>query len=130
MGSLNVSGVLQGQNAETSLSAAVFNAPLGLRNASKSFASATGVLRRVIASPAAFVSLSGIGGDVATANFFYFRTTAAMTLRITHSDGAGGSVVVSIPVHGLFIFELPDTNVITLAEVQGSGEIEYFASGP
>lgn len=86
---------------------------------------------RNLASPSSFVQLRGIGTNetVTKGNTLYLRTDAAMTLRLTFDDGAGGDVVSTFPVDGLFIVEASDAKFLKLAEAQGVGVVEYFASG-
>lgn len=86
---------------------------------------------RNLASPSSFATLRGIGsGETVTqGNTLYLRTDAPMTLRLTFDDGAGGDVVASFPVDGLFLIEAPVGKFLKLAEAQGVGVVEYFASG-
>lgn len=86
---------------------------------------------RNLQSPGSFATLRGVGSgeSVQQANLLYLRTEAAMTFRVTFDDGAGGSVVASYPVDGLFIVEAPVSRFIKLVEAQGVGVVEYFASG-
>lgn len=132
MGQIAVSGSLTGNPVQGSgFPSATFSASLGLLNGNKLFTNATGVLQRVLASAAAFVPLAaiGAGGDVPSADFFYLRSTSSITLRITQGDGSGGTTVQTTQVQGLFLLEAPTNKLITLVEVQGTGPIEYFASG-
>lgn len=85
-----------------------------------------------VSSPSSYAALDGIGtgSTVTKANFLYLRTDAPFLLRITFDDGAGGNVVVTgIPVDGLFVQETQANKFIKLLEAQGTGVVEYFASG-
>lgn len=96
------------------------------------FTNATGVLTRTIsATDPNFEALSAIGpdGDVKAADLFYIRTSGAIKVRITQNDGSGGFIVSTFEVQGLFLLEAPTNKQITLVEVQGTGPVEYFASG-
>ena len=94
----------------------------------------TGAKTRNVNSPSAFVALSGVGAtdDVTQADTVYMRVKAGLfQFRITYRNPAGGSIVAVLPSNGIFLHEAdaPDGFWITLLEVQGSGQIEYFASG-
>jgi hypothetical protein len=86
---------------------------------------------RNFASPSGFSTIHGIGPNetVTQANFLYLRTDAPIDFRITSDDGNGGSVVAVVSVDGLHIIEKPTSKFIKLLEAQGTGTIEYFASG-
>lgn len=132
MGTVSISGSLTGgPGSSGGFPASTFNTPISLATGSKLFQHATGVLTRIISSPAAFVALSAVGAanDVPKADTLYLRADADVDLRITQDDGAGGSTVLTLPVRGLFVMETPTNKMITLLEVQGSGKLEYFASG-
>lgn len=132
MGSIKVQGSLLGGPSDGgSFPTAQFNAQLSLKNATKGYNAATGVLTRNVQSPNAFVALSAIGGgaDVPEADFFYMKSNSDFAVRITLKDGVGGTTVVVVPVSGLFMFEPQSQKAIVSVEVQGSGPIEYFASG-
>lgn len=91
-----------------------------------------GAITRTLASPGSFVTLSGIGASdaVTQGSFLYVMTDAAMTLRITCDDGAGGTALELIPVQGLFVRQFDPTKPLELLEVRGSGRITYAACGP
>lgn len=130
MGTISLEGSLQGYNAAGgTTAAAMFSTPLALLNGKKSFGIASGVLTRRV--PAAYEALSAIGvnRDVPKADTLYLKSDSAILVRLTRDDGAGGSVITVEPVHGLLILETPADRRITLVEVQGSGVVEYFASG-
>jgi len=67
---------------------------------------------------------------VTQANFFYFKSSSAVNLRLTFDDGAGGTTTATVQVSGLFITEVNNSLPLELVEVQGSATVEYFASGP
>lgn len=133
MGQLDLQGALIGgppSGGET-FPASTFSVPLRLRTSPKGYGVATGVLSQQIASPAAYVALSGIGvgGAVTQADTFYFKASGPVDLRVTTDDGAGGDVVAVIPSDGLAVIETPASKYVKLVEVQGNGTVEYFASG-
>lgn len=82
-------------------------------------------------SPGAYVVLEGIGaGGVAQANLLWLRSASALLVRLTFANPAGGADIVSvIPVQGLAIVEPSATGYLKTLEVQGTGRLEYFASG-
>lgn len=94
----------------------------------------TGIKLRSVNSPSAFVALSGVGAtdDVTQADTVYMRVqSGGFQFRVTFHNPAGPNIVSVLPASGLFVFE-PDAGsgyYVTLLEVQGSGQIEYYASG-
>lgn len=86
---------------------------------------------RNLQSPNSFATLHGIGSgeDVTQANFLFLQTDNPIDVRITCDDGNGGSVVSVVSVDGLLMMEKPTSKFIKLLEAQGTGVIEYFASG-
>lgn len=117
--------------SSTSFPTGIVNASFDLKPASKPAPVLVHNVRN-LASPSAYAAMDGIGtgNTVTKATFLYVRTESPMTLRITYDDGAGGSLVRdSIPVDGLHVEELPTDKFIKLLEAQGSGVLEYFASG-
>lgn len=91
-----------------------------------------GSITRTIASPASFLTLSGIGATdaVTQGSFLYVFTDSAMTLRITCDDGAGSTALELIPIQGLFVRQFDPSKPLELLEVRGSGRITYAACGP
>jgi hypothetical protein len=105
---------------------------MALRDGSKSFNAATGILCYTLASPSpAYQTLEGVGPGrtVPKGNFLYFKTTSQVQLRLTTDDGLGGSVLSLLPVYGLVVLEIDDSKYLKLLEAQGSGPIEYLVSG-
>ena len=92
----------------------------------------TGVALRTISSPLAYVALTGVGASdtVTQANFLYLRTNAPMLVRLTFEDGANPDIVAIVPVFGVFVYEVDVSRYLKLVEVLGSGQVEWFASGP
>jgi hypothetical protein len=112
--------------------AATFAAVLALRESSgKSFGCGTGVVRRTVNSPAAYLTLDGVGetATVTQGDFLYFKSDGLMLLRLTQDDGAGSTTVQVVPVHGLVVLEFPSSRALELLEVQGTGQIEYLVTG-
>ncbi len=108
----------------------LINITFGLKPSNKVAAvSSKGV--RNLASPSSFATLHGVGPgeDVAQANFLFLQTDSPIDVRITQDDGAGGSVVSVVSVDGLLVLEKPSNKFIKLIEAQGTGVVEYFASG-
>lgn len=130
---VTLQGSLQAGPAKSSDSAfpsGLVNASFTLKPSTKSAPVSVYDVRN-LSSPSAFVQLRGVGTSetVTQANTLYLRTDAAMTVRLTYDDGAGGSVVATFPVEGLFIVEASLSKFIKLVEAQGVGVVEYFASG-
>lgn len=82
-------------------------------------------------SASSYTSLRGIGSTdtVQQANFLFIQTDSPISFRVTYDDGSGGDVVDVIAVDGLFVQEAPIDKFIKLLEAQGTGVVEYFASG-
>lgn len=93
----------------------------------------SGAKQRNANSPNAFITLSGVGpaDDVTQADTLYFRCRSPMQIRLTFYNPINPSApVVSVtPVNGTYFAEYPQNQYLTLLEVQGSGQIEYLASG-
>jgi hypothetical protein len=108
------------------------NIPVNLTPNPKNWQHATGVLTRVVnvATPA-WLTLDGVGATatISECGLLYFRSSAPLNLRITQTVAGVGSVVTEHRVYGLFIWEPPESEPLTLLEVQGNGTIEYFAQG-
>lgn len=85
---------------------------------------------RNINSPSAYVEMSGIGPDsaVTRANFLYLKTSATMKVRLTMVDSPA-DLVAEEWILGLRNMEFPDDHALALLEVQGTGSVEYIASG-
>lgn len=106
--------------------------PFGLNPPTKPFGSDTGAMRSTVNSPTSFVVLGGVGptSDVQAATTLIVRTATPMLIRSTFQNPAGGADIVSIePINGTKLCEYPPNGVLKLLEVQGSGQIEYYASG-
>lgn len=133
MGQLKVEGALiAGPTSATDVfPAGVLTHPLSTAQTPKGFQVGTGVLTRLLNSPAVFLAFPELGGNAAVtkANFLYMRSSAPMTLRLTTDDGSGGSVVAVEPMQGLLIHEYPDNKFLKLLEVMGSGPLEYAIFG-
>jgi hypothetical protein len=134
MGEIALSGALSGgppAGAGATFPSARFNVELSTRETKKQFGVATGVLTRVLSSPSAFVTLDGVGAaaTVTQGDFLYFKCDGQLDLRLTQDDGASGTTVQVVPVHGIVILEFPSTKALELLEAQGSGKIEYLVSG-
>lgn len=86
---------------------------------------------RNLSSPSTYATLRGIGDgeDVAQATFLFLQTDNSIDVRVTCDDGSGGDVVSVVSVDGLLIMEKPANKFIKLLEAQGTGVVEYFASG-
>lgn len=114
-----------------SFPAANFNVPLRLREGSKGFNVATGVLTRKLASPGAFLVLGEVGalGVVTKGTLLYVKTDNNVDIQITTDDGSGGSVVGIIPIYGFTVIEFSSTRFLKLLEAKGTAAIEYFVSG-
>ncbi len=84
---------------------------------------------REVNSASSFAVLDGIGsGEAVTqATFLYVRTSTSMVLRFTTAGSP--DVVAAVPIDGMCAFEFPVGSYLKMVEVQGSGTLEYFASG-
>jgi hypothetical protein len=136
MGQLTLSGQLQGgapNGSDLNQGRMLDVIVLALRggNTAKPFNAATGTIQRPVNSPSSFITLSGIGtGDTVThADTLYFFAYSQVTLRLTTDDGAGGDVVAVLPCDGLYVMEFPSAKFLKLLEIEGSANVEYFASG-
>jgi len=106
------------------------NVPLHTTPTPKGWQVCTGMMSRNVASPAAYVTLDGIGASagVTHADFLYLRCNSTLRLRITAVDGLG-TLLSEQDVNGLFIIEKPSGSTITLLEAKGTATVEYLASG-
>lgn len=106
--------------------------PFGLNPPLKQFGVDTGVMRPTVNSPASFFTLGGVGptSDVTAATTLIIRTATPMLIRSTYQNPAGGADIVSVePINGTKLCEYPPNGVLKLLEIQGAGQIEYYASG-
>ncbi len=87
---------------------------------------------QAVASPAAFVTLPNVGptATVKQADFLYLRANAAIEVRITSDDGAGGQVAALLPPTDFLMMTFSATRPLELLEVRGSATIAYLVSGP
>lgn len=136
MGQLSLEGSLVGgppSVSDSSFPASIFQVSLGFADGkTKQFAAASGVLSRTLASPSAFVVLTGIGASdsVIQGTALYFKCQADMLLEVTTDDGVGGSVVAVLPVRGIVVLEVTDLKFIKGLRCKGSGPVEYLVAGP
>lgn len=117
---------------DSNFPSAVTNIAFNLNPPTKPFSVDTGAMRTTVNSPSAFVALGGIGStsDVTQATTLYFRCAVQMLIRMTFQNPGGGSDIVSVePINGVKLCEYPANGVLKLLEVQGQGQIEYYASG-
>lgn len=112
-----------------------FTIPLGLaEGGTKGWTVGTGVLRRNLNSPAAFVALGGVGpaagADAVTqGHTLYLRCDAGIDLEMTIDDGAGGTDVVVVHHKGLLIKEFDAARPLELLRAQGTATVEYLVVG-
>jgi len=87
---------------------------------------------QAVASPAAFVTLPNVGptATVKQGDFLYLKANAAIEVRITNDDGAGGQVVALLPPADFFMMTFSAARPLELLEVRGSATIAYLVSGP
>lgn len=78
-----------------------------------------------INSANAYVSLPMQPGQVAGLVAIH-TGDAEFSLRLTRAD----DTTLVIALQGLFIYEVPGANLVTLIEVQGVGDVAWHASGP
>lgn len=135
MGRLRFEGSLTGGPpavTDSSFPASSFLVDLGFATGhDKSFDVASGVLTRQLASPSAFVALSGVGASdaVTQASALYFKCNATMQLEVTFHPPTGPDVVSVMPVSGPLVLETPDDFYIVGLRCKGSGPIEYLVAG-
>lgn len=103
--------------------------PLQLTPCQKPAPVATGVMRMTVASPSAFVALAGFGTTVTKGDTLYFRSNAPVQIRKTYTPASGGPFTAVNYVSGLVIEEVDPANPLTLFEVQGTANIEWYVSG-
>ena len=133
MGSqLDFSGVLAcGPAAATEdVPAGLTTIPYQTSPAPKYLQATTGDMQVLLNNPSSYVALPGIGGaGVKQATFLYLRTNAAMQVRVTYA-GTDGLVQAVEVINGMSVSEVDPASYIELVEVQGAGQVEYFAGGP
>lgn len=110
--------------------------PFELNPPSKSVVVSTGRKLVTVSSPSAFVTLLGATGDTSVnqAGTVYMRVSSgAFQARLTFANAAAPSspIVSILPIAGVLCLE-PDAGTgyaCTKVEVQGSGIVEFYASG-
>lgn len=90
----------------------------------------TGIQHTTVSSPNSYVTLAGVGptSTVVQGDTLYLRTTSPMLVRLTFKT-SGADLVSVVPVQGLLMIESSADQYVKLIEVQGSGVVEWFASG-
>ena len=90
----------------------------------------TGDMSCNVNSPSSYTTLPGVGalGPVTQGTFLSLFTEGPMLVRTT-TYNAGGNVIAVEPVSGMKIVEYDPAAYLVLVEVQGTGPVEYFASG-
>lgn len=132
MGQVKIEGALTAgpASANSGFPSAIMNLALRLRDGlQKSYDNASGVLSQAVNSPSPAWLVLAVP-SVPRGTFLYIQSDNAVLLRLTNDDTLGGNVVVTVPLHGLMIWEFPDDRFLKLLEVQGSATFEYFVSGP
>jgi FtsP/CotA-like multicopper oxidase with cupredoxin domain len=114
-----------------SFPSAALTASLQLTPNPKNWLKATGILSNQVAvvSPT-WQQLDGVGSTstVTEGTLLYFRSSSAVQLRITQATTGGDTTTVH-SIGGLFMWEFPSAEPLTLLEVQGTATIEYFIQG-
>lgn len=87
---------------------------------------------QAINSPGAFVALTTVGptAPVKQGDFLYLRANAAVEVRLTTDDGAGGQTVTTLPPTDFLMMTFSATRPLELLEVRGTATIAYLVSGP
>lgn len=134
MGQVSLQGTLIAgpvSASDTTFPGGSFNVPFATTPSPKPVQVQSGDLRQV-QSPLAYVTLSGIGATdtVTRGELLYLRTNVPMNIRITTKQTPGPDLVQVSKVNGLLIQEFPSAQYLVLLEAEGSGQIEYFVSGP
>jgi hypothetical protein len=139
MPNATLSGTLyvQPSDASGAFPAGASSVPLSLSPSLKPLLVDSGMQKRNVASPLAFVALSGVGATdtVTQGTFLYLKTNAPMQVRMTFNNPAGGvtSAVTNVGSSvggGQIIQEFDPTRWLTLLEVEGSGTVEWLVGGP
>ncbi len=78
-----------------------------------------------------FAALPGVGasGTVTQGTFMFLRTLGTMMVRTTTYNISGNIQAVEV-INGLKAVEFDPGAYLVLLEVQGSGQVEFFVSGP
>ena len=95
----------------------------------ESFACSSGAQSQTLVAPT-YQALSGIGetAPVTKATLFALYVSTAMLLRLT-TYALPDPIVAVIPISGQQLLRFPAGSELILAELQGSGQIQYFAAG-
>lgn len=135
MGQVVIAGALTGGPSVASpnqVPGASFNASLFFANGSRPAGAMTGNVFRTLNSPGAFQALGEIGatGDVSACDFFYINAQAPVDIEVTADNPLGGTTVAVVSCQGgPTMISTAANKVIRGIRLQGSGAIEYFASG-
>lgn len=102
--------------------------PLFLNPSPKQYNVDTGPQRPQVNSPNTYAALSAIGAGqtVTQASLLVFRSNVPVKLRLTY---LGDAVPYIRYVNGLVIEEFDPSHPLTLLEMQGAGQVEYWACG-
>jgi hypothetical protein len=116
--------------SDSQIPAGTDNIPFNLNPPAKPFNVSTGNVVQVN-SPASFVTIPGVGGavgPVTMGSLLYMRTLSPMRVRKTY-----GSIVIGgatgEPFSGLHVIECDPASPLTLLEVMGAGQIEFWVCG-
>lgn len=94
----------------------------------------SGLAKRTVSVTApSWVTLSGVGeaDTVTRGQFLFVKANAPVLVRLTYDDGAGGDVLVVLPVDTLapLVLSFQSAKYLKQVEVQGSATIQYLVSG-
>lgn len=119
------------QGASPCRDRSVLNVALALKGGggSKPFQVSTSALSMNLNTGGSYVTLPGVGAGstVTQADTLYLFSSSPILVRLTFSSSP--DIVSVLPVDGFFMQEVDATHYLKLVETNGSGTIEYFASG-
>jgi hypothetical protein len=132
-GSLTVGPPCACDGGDSSYGNGVSNIGLSLFPCPKSSQVDTGVNRRMVNSPTAFIPLSGVGpsDNVTQGDTLYVRSVSPVLIQVTfYNPNLPMTPWVSvIPLQGMLLIEPPQNSYVMGLAVQGTGQIEYLVSG-
>lgn len=134
MGRISLTGEVSVQPdvvSDTTFPGAVKSAQLSSTPTVKSSTVDSGIAKRLINSPNAFLALSGVGtnDDVTRGDTLYIKSNSPIQVRLTFAQISGGDLVSTVPLFGTCILEIPSDQYLKTIEAKGAGTIEYLISG-
>ena len=117
--------------SDTTFPGAVKSTQLSTTPTQKPSAVDSGIAKRMINTPNAFLALSGVGptDDVTRGDTLYIKTNSPIQVRLTFAQVSGGDLISTLPLYGTCILEIPSDQYLKTIEAKGAGTIEYLISG-